>query len=633
MLEPGRFDEAIVCRLVSIVFGQKSVRYDALSYVWGDMTETVSITVNTQAFDIHKNLDTALRYLRREKGRRLLWVDAICINQHDEDEKNCLVAGMSDIYQQANFVIAFLGPGLEHSRLFDFCNDVTADDAVDTFRGFQAMLDRYGEERIIAELIHLLNRPWWSRAWIIQELAYAQSDPLIMYGNKYTRARNLHRLWEQFHEQQQTFSPDTSESDGVNVWWESLKRRQSNLLWRARFHPAMHSVAELLQATRGQQATDPRDKVFAFQSLMMEPMRSTFAADYTKTTPVVYTRMAAYLLCIEKWDKMFLTFPLAGSPELPSWVPDFSSPQDEMHDLLWADTPRLQIGKFQAVVNAAVLGVRGAYCGKVDGKAALNHAEGANISYDFARDIPQRLLEKVEATLTAFGQGPVIESDTVWDVYQTLMAQPGSSFFTLNDLEMLFDRIRQGYSCQVTRLMSRRGMQSPSDGNPEMIAALNSSIKQVRSSAPKWIDRLERKGPWMNKGCQTAHPYEMEKYIQQFREDHKHSKREAKKESRDRARRRRNLGPGETRALHEAMLKNVVFTTETGLVGIGPLDTQQGDYVAVLYGIDIAFIARPRSDGGPMMLVGKVWLHQTAIARIQGGIEQRDFKESTMYFR
>ncbi|KAK7753953.1 hypothetical protein SLS62_004051 [Diatrype stigma] len=610
-----------------------SVQYDALSYVWGDATETVSITVNTQSFEIRKNLDTALRYLRLEKGRRVLWVDAICINQHDNTEKSCLVAGMSDIYEQAKYVIAFLGPGLKHSRLFDFCNEFTNDDVVDMFQGdeLQARLERHGIERILAELIHLLNQPWWSRAWIIQELAYAGTDPMIMYGDEYTHVRNFYRLFEHFHEQQQTFLPETSESDGLNEYWGSLKRRQSNLLWRARFHPAMHSVAELLQATRGQQATDPRDKVFAFQSLMMEPARSAFTPDYTKTTSVVYTRMAAYLLCIEKWDKMFLTFPLASSPELPSWVPDFSSAQDELHDLLWADTPRLQIGNFQAVVKAAVLGVRGACCGKVNSKAALVDDEDANVSYHFASDIPQFLLETVEATLTVFGQGPVIEPDETEKVYQAMMARPGMSFFTMDDLEMLFDRMSQGYPCQATRLMSRKSSHTDPE---ELMAALSSGINQVRSKvAPKWFDRSEREGPWMNKGYQTAHPYEMEKYIQQFQEDYKHSKRKAEKESRDRARRRRNLGPGEKRVLASSMLTNVVFTTETGLVGIGPLDTQQGDCVVVLYGIDIAFVARPRNDGGPMMLVGKVWLHQDAITRIREGIEKRDFEESTLYFR
>jgi hypothetical protein len=81
--------------------------YNALSYAWGDGKYTLPISVNGCAFPITKNLHDALVYVEENLRRdvtMLLWVDAICINQHDVGEKSGQVPRIGQIYSSADMV-------------------------------------------------------------------------------------------------------------------------------------------------------------------------------------------------------------------------------------------------------------------------------------------------------------------------------------------------------------------------------------------------------------------------------------------------------------------------------------------------------------------------------------------------
>ncbi|PSR85543.1 heterokaryon incompatibility protein-domain-containing protein [Coniella lustricola] len=111
-IEPASNDnDPIVCKLVHSSFRARPV-YQALSYRWGDMKETKNITVNGAALPVGMNLMGALRFLRRlqePSGSRLIWIDAICINQNDDFEKARQVGLMGQIYFRAAKVIVWLG--------------------------------------------------------------------------------------------------------------------------------------------------------------------------------------------------------------------------------------------------------------------------------------------------------------------------------------------------------------------------------------------------------------------------------------------------------------------------------------------------------------------------------------------
>ena len=72
--------------------------FESLSYTWGDPKITEPILVNGHVLNITTNLNAALLALRKTNEERVLWVDAICINQADVQERSEQVLRMRDIY-------------------------------------------------------------------------------------------------------------------------------------------------------------------------------------------------------------------------------------------------------------------------------------------------------------------------------------------------------------------------------------------------------------------------------------------------------------------------------------------------------------------------------------------------------
>jgi hypothetical protein len=91
--------------------------YDALSYVWGNPHEQLPIFIHEHSFDVTVNLHAALLRLRNHSIERILWVDAICINQTDSKEKGQQIQSMAKIYGYANRVIVWLGEAADDSDL------------------------------------------------------------------------------------------------------------------------------------------------------------------------------------------------------------------------------------------------------------------------------------------------------------------------------------------------------------------------------------------------------------------------------------------------------------------------------------------------------------------------------------
>ena len=85
------------------------LQYDALSYTWCDPTITHLILLDGHEIKITTGLERALRYLRLTQERRILWIDAICVNQSDHNERNHQVQMMFDIYQNAETVRSWIG--------------------------------------------------------------------------------------------------------------------------------------------------------------------------------------------------------------------------------------------------------------------------------------------------------------------------------------------------------------------------------------------------------------------------------------------------------------------------------------------------------------------------------------------
>jgi len=174
--------------------------YIALSYFWGidDPIHPVEMYHDTRVresmaavrratsrkFYIRKNLDAALRQFRHRNRDVYIWVDALCINQSDVIEKKAQVSRMHEIYSEAREVV-WLGEGNEDTRrTFDLLRSILNLEKLD-----KLIKDENKQEQWML-IINLMKLPWFSRRWVIQELALAR-HATVRWGEQSLP-------WEQF---------------------------------------------------------------------------------------------------------------------------------------------------------------------------------------------------------------------------------------------------------------------------------------------------------------------------------------------------------------------------------------------------------------------------------------------------
>lgn len=120
---PGLGEEGIATKIFTAelpIISGSSLHYDALSYIWGSQADKRQISCNAQPIDVTQNLYSALVQLRSEHDEQVIWIDQLCINQDDSEERSREVAIMGQIYGLARMVIIWLGPSdNETSKVFD----------------------------------------------------------------------------------------------------------------------------------------------------------------------------------------------------------------------------------------------------------------------------------------------------------------------------------------------------------------------------------------------------------------------------------------------------------------------------------------------------------------------------------
>lgn len=108
-LQPGQPDDGIECRTSIVSFDEKFTDYEALSYVWGERLYYGWISLDGSFFPVTENLWGALSGLRYADRERVMWIDAICIDQANVRERSEQVSRMHSIFTQASTVIVWLG--------------------------------------------------------------------------------------------------------------------------------------------------------------------------------------------------------------------------------------------------------------------------------------------------------------------------------------------------------------------------------------------------------------------------------------------------------------------------------------------------------------------------------------------
>ncbi|GKT55824.1 heterokaryon incompatibility protein [Colletotrichum tofieldiae] len=326
-LHPGEWLEDLEATLY---VADRSWQYTALSYAWGSTRTSNQIIVNSKLHGITFNLDRALRAIRRRTEPIVLWVDSICINQHDAYEKSHQVGLMHDIFGWATDVIAYLGDGLDRSRqdylrrfeklgqhspvhfagtrrdealAYQYLADLWKkpapgsisenDEIVSLFSffvafSFESMNDSFLDDQftsltknhstedhriqLMAERIRLFAiSDWWNRMWIIQEACVAK-NLTVAYGRATMPFSFIVDATENFL---QLSSLRSKELNQVMSYLAEKVYAIDMMRFRGTFGDVAHVTTTspllwLLRRFRSRKSSEPRDKVFALLQLAQD---------------------------------------------------------------------------------------------------------------------------------------------------------------------------------------------------------------------------------------------------------------------------------------------------------------------------------------------------------------------------
>lgn len=278
--------DIISCRL-SVISMDSRPEYRALSYVWGDPSATKVILVDNTPFKVRINLWNYLVQARSEERctlePRYIWVDAVCINQDDLDERSTQVAIMGQIYSKASEVCAWLGVGTEKS--WETMRDLTEIDWEANYEKVKSGQDfELADEQLESAIFEWLELAYWSRVWIIQE--YALSDrAVIQCGPKIISAVTLDPMIDTLIK-----DPGGSRFYGTAGFKVLRARRHRN--WDIWYGISLNFVTVLHQSLDSK-CTDPHDHIYALISLDKKASEA-IVPDYTKSLLDLFVEVTSF---------------------------------------------------------------------------------------------------------------------------------------------------------------------------------------------------------------------------------------------------------------------------------------------------------------------------------------------------
>ncbi|KAI1640692.1 heterokaryon incompatibility protein-domain-containing protein [Biscogniauxia mediterranea] len=336
LLPSSKFNAPIECRLEHVTL-QPGVDYEAISYNWGDPKITEPIVLDGQSYPVTVNICAALRYIRLKDTPRKLWVDSICINQKDTEERSHQIPKMRDIYTLASQVLVWIGDykpfTKRHVRqLFDFMVNLITCAKDDKEEEEIARLGLDEMWRLYEEIHEFFSsRHWFRRMWIIQEVSVRKTlcrknlpeTPILICG----------------HLQLPMFYLDLSQALFATPGLGSQlvlplicpTMQDLSLIWNNHREmieypmkcSAGRQIAWILSlASELFQATDPKDFIYSVLGLLViDEIPLQLRPNYDKSTSQVLTESATYI--IESGNLDIIQFNSMKTKDLPSWVPDW----------------------------------------------------------------------------------------------------------------------------------------------------------------------------------------------------------------------------------------------------------------------------------------------------------------------
>ncbi|EUC46542.1 hypothetical protein COCMIDRAFT_35895 [Bipolaris oryzae ATCC 44560] len=280
--------------------GRRTHPYEALSYVWGSLDNLHSVFIHehnpksgygsTSGNDLSvtRNLHAALIRLRYPLFERIICIDAVCINQNNDKEKEQQIQFMVKIYGLANRVIVWLGDAAEDS-----------DQALHWIRvagGNKSKIPPINEA-VQEAVIALLQRPWFRRIWVLQEVAAARHilimcGPTEIDGYAFCLGVDSFQVFVNPHAPLQHFARSTTYLIRGAIFRSELSmgRSGSSSL-------GICPLGELVDMYRAHEATKCHDRVFALLGMSSDDLtKSKLLPDYSVPWEELLERLTKHLL-------------------------------------------------------------------------------------------------------------------------------------------------------------------------------------------------------------------------------------------------------------------------------------------------------------------------------------------------
>ncbi|KAF4627528.1 hypothetical protein G7Y89_g10626 [Cudoniella acicularis] len=398
----ANFSDPIHCDLIEAELGY-GPKYEALSYVWGDPTQTVDIDVEGSVLKITVNLDLFLRYIREKYTTRTIWADAICIDQGNVEERSEQVQRMKDIYSLCERDLLWLGEAdketkavideLERMEKLEIQRSPQPSSRGGLWKNDKILRSTDVTSSVTSGSVSRLlgSRTIWERGWVMQELACSPTTTMVI-GDQKMEWTVLSNILDHSGVPDAYHGPFTHGSYNEYVWdaFEKVQviEHQRDIVHGV--HQMNSTLLDVLSRFRKTYCTDPRDKIYSYLNLATNLREMGIVPDYKRSAKEVYIGVARAQIRLtgnldvvtqSLWplghtssdhpevESMYSSQPATLVEGLPSWVPNFSCTVEKA--IIFAQRNIFAAGKSNlppttSQTNPDVLTISGIVLGKIE---------------------------------------------------------------------------------------------------------------------------------------------------------------------------------------------------------------------------------------------------------------------------
>ncbi|KAF4955434.1 hypothetical protein FGADI_4544 [Fusarium gaditjirri] len=347
LIQPGVNEDTLVASFEFLDLNAANIRFEAVSYQWSEGNgRKAHMRLGGENTSINAYLRGILLHLRLEQHLRVVWADALCINQSDHAERLQQVSIMQRIYSQAFRVIGFVGKDYTHAKMclnaikavtsawFKFRKSFGQEDSSSLTPG-----NIYGcvmNEASMGRIVQVFQRGYWKRLWVVQELVSSRraiirwGDAEISWtllGLAATLIRNNKGLMTMFNRiNKSKMAPGLSQGSQdarTGLMNAYLMYRMSS----AQFRGDSMSFLDVLRLTRNFDVSERLDRIYAILGLPSRhtgPGRTSIPPDYRLLPDGLYSRVFYWVYHTHDSPLEILSAIRHTSlfyPDFPTWIP------------------------------------------------------------------------------------------------------------------------------------------------------------------------------------------------------------------------------------------------------------------------------------------------------------------------